>query len=405
VAALDPHDQAIVISVVYDGPPEAGKTTSVRALARSFGREVYTPEERNGRTVFFDWLEHTGGRFEGAPIRCQIASVPGQKRWTRRRGHFLDRADVVVFVGDTSADGWAQSVSRLQELRAGLDRREGPPVGIVFQANKRDAADAIAIAEVRRRVGSERIAVIETVANDGSGVREAFVFAVRLALDRVREEQQRGNLPWHRAGLGSGEELLDVLRRLDIDHREAPPDEPPSDEPAIAGGSAPRPPSHDAPCGFVWPPIEGRIVLREAASHGGTARVTTSGDCVAGLGSGWRLHSSADAVYTDLDEGRAALISWARQHAAAQGLLSRRRCIVLAETGEGRWRLWQVVQREPSLRELVADAGAVDTGTAQRLLAEASALSSSTPLRLSCTLDTVGVTEAAQPIYVGLVPR
>src|SRR5262245_10750807 len=117
-APTDVDPDHVVISVVYDGPPRAGKTTSVRALAGSFGREVFTPEERNGRTVHFDWLEHIGGRFEGAPIHCQVVSVPGQKRWTRRRGHFLDRADGVVFVGDTTADGWPETVARLPALRA-----------------------------------------------------------------------------------------------------------------------------------------------------------------------------------------------------------------------------------------------------------------------------------------------
>jgi hypothetical protein len=110
VAFVDREGQPVVIQVVYDGPPEAGKTTSVRALARSFGREAYTPEEENGRTVYFDWLEHTGGRFEGAPIHCQIASVPGQDRWLERRLYFLERADVVVFVGDTTRAGWPGTV-------------------------------------------------------------------------------------------------------------------------------------------------------------------------------------------------------------------------------------------------------------------------------------------------------
>src|SRR5262249_23679141 len=143
VAVLDPDGKVIVISIVYDGPPQAGKTTSVRALARSVGREVYTPEERNGRTVYFDWMEYTGGLFQGAPIRCQIASVPGQRRWVRRRAHFLELADVVIFVGDTSAEGWAETRERLHDLRRRLDARaaEEPPVGVVFQANKRDRAD------------------------------------------------------------------------------------------------------------------------------------------------------------------------------------------------------------------------------------------------------------------------
>jgi hypothetical protein len=64
-AAADP---AVVVSVVYDGPPQAGKTTSVRALARSFGREIYTPEEQDGRTVHFDWLEGARGLQRGGVV-------------------------------------------------------------------------------------------------------------------------------------------------------------------------------------------------------------------------------------------------------------------------------------------------------------------------------------------------
>ena len=400
MAAVDQEDQAIVISVVYDGPPAAGKTTSVRALARSFGREVYTPEERAGRTVFFDWLEHVGGRFDGAPIRCQIASVPGQRRWTRRRAHFLDRADVVVFVGDTSAAGWPDTVVRLHELRAWLDGRDGVPVGVVFQANKRDAADAVPIETVRDRARAERLAMVESVAQDGTGVREAFGFAVRLARDRVRELQQRGGLPTDRPAFGSGTELLELLRGLDG----APTDAAAPEIVAAAPNLAARAPNQDVPSGFVWPPIEGRIVLREAAEIGPAARVTTTGDCVAGLGTGWRFHSSAAAVFDDLDRGRAALVAWARIHVGAQALLSRRRCIVLAETGDGRWRLWQIVQSEPSLRELFSDHLADHARTTSRMLADAATLFEAAALSWPCTLDTIGVAERDRPVFVGLVP-
>jgi signal recognition particle receptor subunit beta len=382
----------VVISVVYDGPPQAGKTTSVRALARSFGREVYTPEERNGRTVHFDWLEHVGGRFDGAPIHCQVVSVPGQKRWTRRRAHFLERADVVVFVGDTTARGWPETVARLDDLRADLDARTGPPVGLVFQANKRDCGDAVAFDEVRARAASARTAVVESSAADGTGVREAFVFA----LDRVREDHQRGRPTRGRLGFGEarGSELLDLVRGLDGDGDRAEP---------APGAAAVRPPSQDAPSGFIWPPIEGRILLREAAPRpGAPIHVTPAGDLVAGAShdpGGWIAHSSAAAVYGDLDAARAVLVDWARQHAAAQLVLSRRRCIVLSETGDGRWRLWQIVRREPALRELIA----IEPAHAERLVAEAAAACAGAAIGLACTLDTVGV-ELDRAIYVGLMP-
>src|SRR5262245_20691924 len=93
----------IVIRLVYDGPPDAGKTTSLRALAGSLARPTYTPAEAgDGRTLWFDWMEYTGGRFEGCQIRCQIVSVPGQRELIARRRRVIEGADVVVFVGNSS---------------------------------------------------------------------------------------------------------------------------------------------------------------------------------------------------------------------------------------------------------------------------------------------------------------
>jgi signal recognition particle receptor subunit beta len=408
LAVVDQHDHAIVISVVYDGPPEAGKTTSVRALARSFGREVYTPEEQNGRTVFFDWLEHTGGRFDGAPIRCQIVSVPGQKRWGRRRLHFIAQADVVVFVGDTSGAAWTETQARLDDLRTRLDAREGPPVGVVFQANRRDAADAVPMAVVRERVGAARTAIVESVALDGTGVREAFVFAVRLALDRVREEQQRGALPRSERRPG-GDDLLEVLRRIELDTVDTGPESPSR---AATEAVRVRIPSQDAPSGFVWPPVEGRIVLREATLAGHEAREDPNGDLEVDV-PGWRVHSAAAAVFADLDEARDRLIAWARLHASAHALLSKRRCVVLTETGDGHWRLWQLVRDEPSLRALFVD-GFVEAGpqdvarriaSAGYLLSEAQAACAKAMLPLRCSLDTIGVSDIGRPMFVDLMPH
>lgn len=401
---LDPT--AVVVSVVYDGPPFAGKTTSVRALARSFGREVHTPEERDGRTQFYDWLDHIGGRFDGAPIRCQIVSVPGQEELAQRRDHFIDRADVVVFVADTSAEGWPLTLQRLSRLRERLDAREGTPVGLVFQANKRDAADAVPLAQLEEAAASARTTVIESIASEGSGVREAFVFAIRLALDRVRGDGVRD-----RGGFGGdpGPELVQLLERLGAPPLLPPPPPPVADPedvteplpppPVVVDATLPRPPWHDVLSGFVWPPVEGRILLREAAPVSGEkVQVTGTGDLFVGLGSGWRVHSNATAEYAELESARAALISWARVHASVLESVSRRRCIVLAETGHGGWRLWQIVECEPSLRDLVVD-NELAFDEAWHLVDEVRTTAS-----LPCSLETVGIGPQGKPIYVGLMP-
>ena len=63
MALIDSDAGEIVIRLVYDGPPEAGKTTSLRALAGSLTRPTYSPaEDADGRTLWFDWMEYVGGR-------------------------------------------------------------------------------------------------------------------------------------------------------------------------------------------------------------------------------------------------------------------------------------------------------------------------------------------------------
>ena len=214
MATLDPRNDAVVIRVVYDGAPMAGKSTSVRALGRGLGGEVVSPAEVSGRTLYFDWLDYTGGLFEGRRIRCQIISVPGQATLAPRRRRLLETADVIVFVGDSTPAGFAGDRSYLSGLQTVLERISGPPVGIVFQANKRDHAEAVPLETIRSMLQELglRVGVVESIATESSGIREAFVFAVRLALDRVRDLMRTGELADSRPAVDSPQELLRELK-------------------------------------------------------------------------------------------------------------------------------------------------------------------------------------------------
>jgi signal recognition particle receptor subunit beta len=494
MAVLDPTTNEIVIRVVYDGPPEAGKTTSLRALATSFGQTTVTPEENSeGRTQWFDWMEYVGGRFEGSQIRCQILSVPGQRALKRRRRTLLASADVVVFVGDSSPARWDVSLEYLFELRKLM---EADGVGIVFQVNKRDAAGAVSFAEIRSRLGDARwdVGVVESVAADGTGIREAFVYGVRLALDRVRDLIANGRLREGRPDQVSPAELLAAMRAdealvpaaspdesieasllgvveaelpaaatlseliddtlenawvLDDDSAPAvrpppapivaPKSSPPRVEsnpqslaasliqevlagelppipsppkPKLALGAAPRPPDASVPSGAIWPPVEGRSILMEVSQIELMPRRHANGDWSAGLGSGWRLVSARDALFESLDAGRNALVQWARLHAACMAVVSPHRCIVLASTGDGRWRLWQIVRAEESLRDFVERASSEEKpelvldGLCQtaQLLLEVNERLAGTPCDLPCSLDTIGACDASG-MYIGLMPE
>lgn len=435
MALIDTEAGEIVIRLVYDGPPEAGKTTSLRALAGSLAQTAYTPGEApDGRTLWFDWMEYVGGRFEGCQIRCQIVSVPGQRALIARRRRVIEGADVVVFVADSARRETAQTLAYLLELRDMLADPGDAPVGVILQANKRDLADAIPLDELRQRLEDAGwpIGVVEAIAADGTGIREAFVYAVRLALDRVRDLMGRRALPTEATGPSSPAELLALLRgdertrtapivvesgpgslaaellrevlSCEADAARTPP----------ARGSAPgapRPPDAAVPSGAIWPPVEGRAILCELAQIALAPRRLPSGDWAAGLGSGWRVVSSRDAAFGSLDQGRTALIQWARVHAGASGTISSRRCIVLADDGGHAWRMWQIVRAESSLRDAADQALREPTSESllarlckvAQLLVEADEKLARVPLALPCNLDSIGLSERGA-VYVGLMP-
>ena len=443
MATLAPDRGTLVIRLVYDGPPESGKTTSLRVLAGSLSREIRSPEEVEGRTLLFDWVEYIGGSYEGIPIRCQIVSVPGQRVLARRRKALL---------ADTTHRRIGETEECLRELRAFLDARPGPRPGVVLQANKRDQPDAEPLASLRARLDTGSIALIESIATEGTGIREAFVLSVRLALDRVRELVAQGTLEVRRPDAETAEDLISQIRYYE--ESAAPPARPPSAQPGEGGDPAvslaalalrevlaredaaafpppdrralprlrkpaqrpapdpqrsPRLPDAAAPSGRVWPPVEGRVVLHAASSVAAEAHLRPDGSWQARAGS-WHLHSSAEHEFDDLEWGREELVGWARLYAGRSTGLSPQRCIVLAETGGERWRLWQIVHVEESLRQrlsLVLTEADPETvakvlyQSASRLLEARDTFAGDAVL--PCRLSTIGSLPPG-PVYIGLLP-
>lgn len=427
---IDEERDVLVLRVVYDGPPFSGKTTTLRTLSQGLGVAIVTPEESNGRTLAFDWVDYTGGLFEGRQIRCQIVSVPGQSQLARRRRYLLESADAVVVVADTRRVEINATFGLLRELLV-WSRGQDPPVGLVLQANKRDHPSAVPRDELHSGLASiAPIGLIETIATSGQGVREAFVFGVRLALDRVRALAEAGTLARGRPPIDTPEQLLGEVDRADRPLVSPPPpfepharpDEIPSlsfsighvdrrrrwdieDEPTFT-------PDPSIASGLIWPPVDGRTLLDEASRQCTRPTRTAQGDWDTDGGT-YRLHSARASLFDDIDGGRAALIRWARIHAAHASRLSVRRVLVLAEAGAGRHRLWQVVRREPTLEDRLGEAAmdAEPSQLAAELLAALTQLESARELldhprlRLPCTLRTIGHDCRRPPVYVGLVPE
>ncbi|HYQ04825.1 MAG TPA: GTPase domain-containing protein [Polyangiaceae bacterium] len=435
MAIIDDTRGVLVVRIVYDGPALSGKTTSLRALAKGVSSKVECPAELAGRTLFFDWVDYVGGLFDGRQIRCQIVSVPGQKELAHRRKLLIETADALVLVLDTRRMEWEFGLGWVRDT-VPFCRGKSPPVGLVLQANKRDAPDAVSTEEIQRSLQRVTpVAVVPSTATSGEGIREAFVLAVRLALDRVRALAAAGQL---HHGKPDEDDAAELLSRMQSAEREpAAPLDTGLAQSALASLEAEidaevdaskrelraeNPSSHDSgerlfvpdpmmPGGMIWPPVDGRALLHEVASLD-IRPVRTSREDWAGSGSGFRFHSQADAIFPDSQTARNELLEWARLHSANNAHLSPGRAVILADAGNGRLRLWQIVRSEATLRERLASACQLPEATqvADELIGVVTQLAvaresfEDTTVHLPCTLWTVGSGVSYRPTFVGLMP-
>jgi len=382
---LDKRTGEIVIRVVYDGAPEAGKTTNVRMLGEQVSLQrrgaSASPGTTGRRTEFFDWLDFEGGFVDGKRVRCQVVSVPGQPSLLRRRRYLLRAADAVIFVADSSPELVDEARRSFTLLRRALERAgEGVPAGVLLQANKQDLAGALSPDALRAELdGQDDVPVVAARACEGEGVMQCFLMAVRLATERVRELILRGQLGESAGEEDTPESLLramlalegdepdvEVERRADAGGQVAAEDEAAAAVATVETSEEPIdrpriPLASEIVAGHVWPPVQGRTIL--AAINAATVRASSEiapwappaalewrseDGWVLHTGKGWWFADQASAVERLMTSIRAAL-------ADRERLPEGRALLIAPEAGDG-WRLWMITPALRSLRELLWDA-------------------------------------------------
>lgn len=357
---IDGHTGAIVMRIVYDGAPEAGKTTNVLQLAESISLQrrgkVFSPGSAGRRTEFFDWMDFSGGYVDGRRVRCQVVSVPGQPELLRRRRYLIDSADAIIFVADSQPAGLEPSRHDFALLRRALARRQATtPVGVLVQANKQDLAEAIAPAELAAALCPDgAVPVVAARAQEGEGVMQAFVMAVRLATDRLRELLLGGELTETPDVAGSAEALHAALAALEPEA--APAEGPPTDAPR-----APELPRVSAVAsGSLWPTIKGRETLLsvDRASlrpHRAPVSWAPPGALELGTADGWVFHTCDHWRYESDADARRYLIELVRRLLALERFVPPRRTLFVGPDADA-WRLWMQTPRVDTLADRLAAA-------------------------------------------------
>jgi signal recognition particle receptor subunit beta len=300
--------QGIVnVRIVYDGPAHAGKTENLRQLHLSFAPtrrgDLVSPEEREGRTRYFDWLHLSGGIVAGLPLRAQLVTVPGQSALARRRWALVAAADAIVFVCESSTTGVRAGRRSLELLRAKLATAGRKPQ-LIVQANKQDLDGALPPAKVLVALGlPPETIVVPASAVKGTGMRETVVHAIRAAA-AATERLLVGSAP---ESLPPSSDASDLLGEL-IGARDAR---------AAIDGPLPPLPEEDAPPGWVAPARDGRRLVRFARKlvrEVGVERVPAESSIV--LRAGAACLKTSPSPFATEDDALAALRSAAEVRAS-----------------------------------------------------------------------------------------
>lgn len=369
MAIIDIEREVIVVRIVYEGPPLSGKTTSIQALSQLLGRtaQVFSPEMTQEKRLHFDWMEYIGGFFRGYSISCQIVGVPGQLFLEMAHHFLLHHADVVIFVLDANNDPeeLLKDFKTLQEELIPLGKEA--PIKVIIQANKQDEPQALPTSQLRQIFAAyPEIKIVESAATLSQGVREAFVLAVRLAVERASILLAKGLLKYGKPDRTFDKELREVTQ--EIQKFTARTQEIKVSSVPLPKGSQSLPPFPDQSIApqWIWPPLGGRELLNmlcqyplrpSLQDHLWTVKIDKL----------WRGFSKSQWQYSDLEQARLAFREHIGIHLQCSPLLSEHRAIIVAEKSY-RWYLWQIVQHFPTLADSLEEAW--QTGSPNKIASE-----------------------------------
>jgi hypothetical protein len=151
--------------ILVTGPPDAGKSTVVRALC---GNSVSV--DKMGTTVAFDY-----GNLDMGDLEAEVVGTPGQERFEFLFSIFAREVSGVLMVVDRTR---REDLERARQILK-LAGKETP---VVVLANKSDLPGGLTEDELRQGLGlAPDTPILATVATAAEGTREAM----RLLAERV----------------------------------------------------------------------------------------------------------------------------------------------------------------------------------------------------------------------------
>jgi signal recognition particle receptor subunit beta len=184
-------ERTIKAKVVYYGPAQSGKTTSLEQIHRitdpGGANRLISLNTAQDRTLFFDLLPFSLGAVAGYDFKIQLYTVPGQVQYNATRRVVLAGADAVVFVADSRRSALKENQAAFENMKVNLlaNRLVPEKVPLVLQYNKQDLPDPLPPADLDKLINPWRRPTFPTVAAEGRGVLEAFTAVVEEMLASI----------------------------------------------------------------------------------------------------------------------------------------------------------------------------------------------------------------------------
>jgi mutual gliding-motility protein MglA len=226
-------ERTIKAKVVYYGPAQSGKTTSLEQIHRitdpGGANRLISLNTAQDRTLFFDLLPFSLGAVAGYDFKIQLYTVPGQVQYNATRRVVLAGADAVVFVADSRRSALKENQAAFENMKVNLlaNRLVPEKVPLVIQYNKQDLPDLLPPADLDKALNPWNRPTFPTVAAEGRGVMEAFTAVVQEMLASIAVKY---NL--REKGLDPQDVPAIVLEAFAAVRRQAEREEPPAAVPA-----------------------------------------------------------------------------------------------------------------------------------------------------------------------------
>ncbi|MGH9321046.1 MAG: hypothetical protein ACRD3V_14335, partial [Vicinamibacteria bacterium] len=146
------------------------------------------------RTILLDLLPVKTPAFRGYELRFQVIAVPGQRMYAASRKLLLNGADAVVFVANSAADRWEETLSSLREMNQNLLAHGLDPttIPVVYQYNKRDLPEVTPMEAMDRTLNARHTLSFSAVAIREEGVLDTFSAALRLTMEDITKRFKLG---------------------------------------------------------------------------------------------------------------------------------------------------------------------------------------------------------------------